>query len=151
MKYRIATIDDIEQISELRKRQLQDEGQNPTVNMDDNLHLFFREKMSSGELIECVAEDDNGTIVATSAIIFMDFPPSFNNKTGKCGYVANMYTADEYRGQGIAGDLIELLEEEARKCGIEKLFLHASEMGRKAYVKSGYIQTDIYMEKYLNK
>ena len=150
MKFRKATIDDIVQISELRKKQLQDEGQKPTVNMDDELHRFFLDKMNSGELIEWVAEGDDGTIIATSAIIFMDFPPSFNNKSGKRGYVANMYTADEYRGQGIAGRLLEYLEAEAKKRGIEKLFLHASELGRKAYVKSGYVETDTFMEKYIN-
>ena len=115
--------------------------------MDKALYQFFKDKISSGELIEWVAEDDDGTIIATSAIIFMDFPPSFTNPTGKRGYVANMYTSDEYRGQGIAGQLLEKLEEEARERGVEMLFLHASDMGRKAYVKSGFVETDTFMEK----
>ena len=147
MKYRKASSDDISVISEIRKKQLQDEGQKPSVNMDKALYQFFKDKISSGELIEWVAEDDDGTIIATSAIIFMDFPPSFTNPTGKRGYVANMYTSDEYRGQGIAGQLLEKLEEEARERGVEMLFLHASDMGRKAYVKSGFVETDTFMEK----
>ena len=144
--FRKATIDDIVQISELRKKQLQDEGQKPSINMDEELHQFFNDKMSSGDLIEWIAEDGNG-IIATSAIMFMDFPPSFTNPTGKRGYVANMYTSDKYRGLGIAGQLLEYLEKEATARGVEMLFLHASEMGRKAYVKSGFTETDIYMEK----
>ena len=147
MKYRKATLKDIAQISEIRKKQLQDEGQKPSVNMDKELQQFFKDKMSSGDLIEWIAEDDEGTIIATSAIIFMDFPPSFTNPTGKRGYVANMYTSDEYRGQGIAGKLIKKLEAEARDRGVEMLFLHASDMGRKAYVKSGFTETDTFMEK----
>ena len=115
--------------------------------MDKELHQFFSDKMSSGDLIEWVAENDDGTIIATSAIIFMDFPPSFNNPSGKRGYVANMYTANEYRGRGIAGKLIEKLEEEARERGVEMLFLHASDLGRKAYIKSGFTETDTFMEK----
>ena len=150
MKLRKATINDIEVISEIRKKQLQDEGQKPSVNMDNELHQFFLDKMSSGDLIEWVAEDDDGSIIATSAIIFMDFPPSFNNPSGKRGYVANMYTANEYRGRGIAGKLIEKLEEEARERGVEMLFLHASELGRKAYVRSGFAETDTFMEKMIN-
>lgn len=118
--------------------------------MDNELHQFFLDKMSSGDLIEWVAEDDDGSIIATSAIIFMDFPPSFTNPSGKRGYVANMYTSDEYRGQGIAGQLLERLEKEARERGVEMLFLHASELGRKAYVKSGFTETDTFMEKLIN-
>ena len=144
--FRKATINDIVQISELRKKQLQDEGQKPSINMDEELHQFFKDKMSSGDLIEWIAEDSNG-IIATSAIIFMDFPPSFTNPTGKRGYIANMYTSDEYRGQGIAGRLLEYLEKEAQARGVEMLFLHASEMGRRAYVKSGFSETDTFMEK----
>ena len=147
INFRKATLDDIETISELRKLQIQDEGQRPSVNIDKELHQFFRDKMSSGELIEWVAEDYAGNIIATSAIIFMDFPPSFNNPTGKRGYVANMYTADKYRGNGIAGQLLEHLEKEAISRGVDMLFLHASEMGRRAYVKSGFTEADIYMEK----
>lgn len=147
--FRKATNNDIKQISELRKKQIQDEGQKPSVNIDKELHQFFRDKMTSGELIEWVAEDVNGNIIATSAIIFMDFPPSFTNPNGKRGYVANMYTADEYRGQGIAGRLIEHLEKEALSRGVKMLFLHASDLGRKAYVKSGFTETDTYMEKFI--
>ena len=102
--------------------------------------------MGSGELIEWVAEDE-GRIIATAAIVFMDFPPSFNNKTGRTGYVGNVYTADAYRGKGIAGQLLEKLEEEARARGITRLLLHASEVGRKAYLKSGYYDVDYEMEK----
>ena len=144
--FRKATINDIVQISELRKKQLQDEGQKSSINMDEELHQFFKDKMSSGDLIEWIAEDSNG-IIATSAIIFMDFPPSFTNPTGKRGYIANMYTSDKYRGQGIAGRLLEYLEKEAQARGVEMLFLHASEMGRRAYVKSGFSETDTFMEK----
>ena len=147
MKLRKAEINDIERLADIRKIQLQDEGQKPDTDMDEHLRRFFTEKMSSGELVEWVAEDDNDKIIATAAVIFMDYPPAFTNPTGKKGYVANMYTADEYRGQGIAGTLMQKLEREARDRGITKLMLHASVMGRKAYAKAGYHETDVVMEK----
>ena len=147
MTFRIAGIEDIEKLSEIRKKQLIDEGQKPDVDMDDELRRFFTDKITSGELIEWVAEDESGMIVATAAIMFMDLPPAFTNPTGRKGYVANMYTADEYRGKGLAGKMLEILEQEARARGITKLMLHASRMGRKAYVKSGFTETDTLMEK----
>jgi len=146
MIFRTATLEDINEISEIRKRQIQDEGQTPDIDIDEDLYKYFEKYMGSGELIEWVAEDE-GKIIATAAIVFMDFPPSFNNKTGRTGYVGNVYTADAYRGKGIAGQLLEKLEEEARARGITRLLLHASEVGRKAYLKSGYYDVDYEMEK----
>ena len=150
MIFRTVTIEDIREISELRKKQIQDEGQKPTIDIDEDLYRYFEKYMRSGELIEWIAEDE-GKIIATTAIVFMDFPPSFTNKTGRTGYVANVYTADEYRGRGIAGQLLDKVEEEAKKRGITKLLLHASELGRKAYIKSGYEDVDIEMEKIISE
>ena len=103
--------------------------------------------MKSGELVEWVAEEDDRRIIATAAVAFMDFPPTFANPSGKKGYITNMYTADKYRGRGIAGTLLKKLEQEARERGISNLVLHASKMGRKAYVKSGFSERQVVMEK----
>ena len=150
MIFRKADLSDIDILAEIRKKQIQDEGQKPDTDIDEDLRRFFREKMSSGELIEWVAETEEG-IIATAAIMFMDYPPAFTNPTGRKGYVCNMYTADEYRGRGIAAELIAKLEDEARERGLTTLVLHASVMGRKAYAKTGYHETDLVMEKHISK
>ena len=154
MLFRRAELSDIKEISEIRKKQIQDEGQTPDIDIDEDLHRYFEKYMGSGELIEWVAEEDakegsgqKGRIIATAAVVFMDFPPSFTNKTGRTGYVANVYTAPEYRGQGIVGQLLEKVEAEAKARGITKMMLNASAMGRKAYLKSGYFDVDFEMEK----
>ena len=154
MLFRRAELSDINEISEIRKKQIQDEGQTPDIDIDEDLHRYFEKYMGSGELIEWVAVEDNedagdgeGRIIATAAVVFMDFPPSFTNKTGRTGYVANVYTAPEYRGQGIVGQLLEKVEQEAKARGITKMMLNASAMGRKAYLKSGYFDVDFEMEK----
>ena len=149
MIFRQAGLNDIEQLAEIRKKQIQDEGQEPDTDIDEDLRRFFSEKMKSGELIEWVAEDE-GRIIATAAIMFMDYPPAYTNPTGRKAYIANMYTADEYRGQGLAGALMEKLEEEAEKRGLTTMVLHASVMGRKTYAKYGYHETDTVMEKHIN-
>ncbi|MBR5739982.1 MAG: GNAT family N-acetyltransferase [Firmicutes bacterium] len=148
MEFRRADKNDIPMLAEIRKKQLLDEGQKPYADMGRNLIDYFTEKMESGELIEWVGEE-GGQIVAAGAIVFMDFPPAFTNPTGKKGYIANMYTADEYRGRGIAGKILDLLEQEARARGLTKLVLFASQAGRKAYVKNGFREDDILMEKSL--
>ncbi|EFU41155.1 acetyltransferase [Paenibacillus vortex V453] len=101
MNYRKASMDEIHQLIELRKKQLIDEGIEPYQNIDAELLSFFNHKMSDGSLIEWIVED-NEEIIATGAVMFYDFPPSYSNKSGKKAYITNMYTREDYRGQGIA-------------------------------------------------
>ena len=147
MKFRKAKTQDIEVLIQLRKKQLQDEGQIPDTDIDEDLQCFFAEKMDKDELAEWVAEDDDGEIIATAALLFMDYPPAFNNPQGRKAYVTNVYTADSFRGQGIAGKLLGILEDEARKRGIRRIILNASAMGKKVYAKNGYAETGTVMEK----
>ena len=58
MIFRTAELKDIAEISEIRKRQIQDEGQTPDIDIDEDLHRYFEKYIKSGELIEWVAEED---------------------------------------------------------------------------------------------
>ncbi len=82
--------------------------------------------------------EDNGEIVATAAILFHEYPPTFTNRPEIRGYVTNMYTAPAYRKKGIATELLDKLKEEAKKRGAAKMWLGASEMGRPVYEKYGF-------------
>lgn len=145
INYRKADLADIPMLAELRKSQLMDEGQAPNINMDEELYAYFNRKMSDGTLIEWIAEIDK-EIIATGSIIFMDFPPSFTNKSGRKGYIANMYTASEYRGQGIATKILGMLMKEAEIRQVDKIFLSASKMGKPVYRSFGFEEVDTYME-----
>lgn len=137
MQYRPARTEEIDQLAELRKQQLIDEGQQPNCNMDRELHAFFVQSMRDDTLVEWVAEE-NGALVATAAIIFYPFPPSFTNPGGIRGYLTNVYTSPAFRGRGIAGDLLRLLITEAKKRKVSTLMLSASAMGRPVYEKLGF-------------
>ena len=107
MLYRQARFEEIPILYEIRKKQLIDEGIAPDVNIDEALIGFFERYMSDGTLVEWVAEE-HGKIIATAALYFQEFPPTFTNPNGINikGYVTNMYTAPEYRGRGIARKLL---------------------------------------------
>ncbi|MEH6944781.1 GNAT family N-acetyltransferase [Bacillus sp. JJ722] len=145
MKFRKANNNDIKKLVELRKKQLVDEGLEPNIDIDSELTIFFKNKLSDGTLIQWLVEDKE-EIIACGAVIFYEFPPSYTNKTGKKGYIANMYTNENYRGQGIATMLLTRLVEEVRTSGISKIWLGASKMGRPVYKKFGFIETDEYLE-----
>ncbi|MBE5102168.1 GNAT family N-acetyltransferase [Priestia aryabhattai] len=145
MKFRKATINEIDQLIYLRKKQLVDEGIEPNQEIDTELKEFFTNKMSDGSLVEWVVED-NDEIIATGAIVFFEFPPTYTNKSGKKAYVTNMYTKESYRGQGIATKLLTKLVAEAKTAGIIKIWLGASKLGRPVYKKFGFKETDEWLK-----
>lgn len=139
--YRKATLEDIPTMIALRKRQLLDEGQNPETDIDQELDHFFRKRLLDGSLIQYFGTDDGETI-ASGAVIFYDFPPSYTNPKGQWAYFGNMYTVPPYRGQGIAKAILHLLAEEVKLAGVEKIWLATSEMGRPVYKKFGFEEID---------
>ncbi|MGG0454300.1 GNAT family N-acetyltransferase [Priestia megaterium] len=145
MKFRKATVNEIDQLIYLRKKQLVDEGIEPNQEIDTELKEFFTNKMSDGSLVEWIVED-NEEIIATGAIIFYEFPPTYTNKSGKKAYITNMYTKESYRGQGIATKLLTKLVAEAKTAGIIKIWLGASKLGRPVYKKFGFKETDGWLE-----
>ncbi|MDQ6597754.1 GNAT family N-acetyltransferase [Bacillus salipaludis] len=145
MKYRKANNEDIDLLVELRKKQLVDEGIEPNIDIEKELYVFFKNKLSDGTLIQWLVEDKE-EIIACGAVIFYEFPPSYTNKTGKKAYIANMYTNENYRGQGIATKLLTKLVDEVKISGISKIWLGASKMGRPVYKKFGFTETDEFLE-----
>ena len=144
MEYRIATIDDIEVLVELRKQLVADCGA-PAREVDDELRAYFQRQVAGGSFVEWLGLED-GRAVASAAITFYEFVPSDANKSGVRGYITNMYTAPEYRRQGIAATLLGKLAEEAKARGVKRLWLHAAEMGRPVYLKFGFHEAGGFFE-----
>ncbi|USL45572.1 hypothetical protein [Priestia megaterium] len=71
MKFRKATVNEIDKLIYLRKKQLVDEGIEPNQEIDTELKEFFTNKMGDGSLIEWIVED-NDEMIATGAIIFLN-------------------------------------------------------------------------------
>lgn len=145
MDYRIGTKQDIPVMCQIRKQQLIDEGIDPVTNIDEELLRFYEDKLADGSLVEWMLEE-NGKIIATAAILFIEFPPTYTNMTGVKGYITNMYTAPEYRGKGIASQLLDKLIDEADQRGIHQIWLRASSLGKSVYKRFGFAETDGYME-----
>ena len=145
MNYRICSENDIPLMCQMRKRQLMKEGIDPRIDIDAELHRFFSDKMADGSLIEWFLEED-GEVIATAGILFIDFPPSFTNQSGVRGYITNMYTAPGHRGKGIATAMLHKLIEEARARSVTRICLRASELGKPVYKAFGFEKSDKWME-----
>lgn len=144
MQWKKATIEDVQTLVQLRKVQLCDEGQTPT-DIDEELTRYFTEQLQSAHFVQYVVEDD-GTAIASGGIQFLQLPPSYVNKGGMRGYIMNIYTARDYRGQGIAKKMLDTLVSEAQARNVTRLLLYASHMGKPIYEKYGFIAQDAWME-----
>lgn len=149
MDIRFATIDDIELIIKLRTLQLEDEAKqynsSETVSCDYLKHMYryLLNEFNKERFIQVFIEEDN-YVIATGALMWTDFPPSFTNPTGYLGYITNMYTDVNYRRQAYATKVLNILKNEAEKRGIQTLFLGASKSGQMVYKKFGFSEIDWY-------
>lgn len=110
--------------------------------IERNSYDYYRDSLKTDRHVAYLVFDrENGTdhFAAAGGISFYQVMPTCNNPDGRKAYVMNMYTRPEYRRQGIAGKLLELLIAEALERGISHITLDASEMGRPVYEKHGFI------------
>ncbi|MEM7098935.1 MAG: GNAT family N-acetyltransferase [Pseudomonadota bacterium] len=144
LKYRKASLNDIDQLVELRVQQLLDEGYPEDFNIRQDLTNYFSANLESGSLI-CWVGTDESIIRATAGICFYQLPPTFSNPTGRIAYITNMYTEPSCRKQGVASLLLNKLILEAKGLNYASVRLHASELGRGVYEEAGFVTTEGYM------
>ena len=89
---------------------------------------------------------DKDQIIGAGGISYFRVMPTYHNPTGRKAYIMNMYTASEYRRQGIAFHTLDLLVNDARKQGVSQIALEATDMGRPLYEKYGFVKMEDEME-----
>lgn len=72
--------------------------------------------------------------------------PTVHNPTGQKAYLMNMYTAPQYRRQGVAAHTLALLVEDAHRRGVTAISLEATAMGRPLYERFGFVSMEHEME-----
>lgn len=143
MEFRKATIDDVETLVKLRKKQLLDEGSCTAKDLDQELADYFSYGLLNNTFISWLAVEDN-EVIATSGVCFYRIPPSYTT-TGKVAYITNMFTLPSHRRKGIASALLEKIICEARSAGYSIAMLHSSSDGKYLYPKFGFMDSEGYM------
>lgn len=82
---------------------------------------------------------DGEKIVGTGGVSFYQVMPTCCNPTGRKAYIMNMYTAPEYRRQGIAQKTLDMLVQECLRRGVNFITLEATAAGRPLYEKYGFV------------
>ena len=88
---------------------------------------------------------ENGSCIGTGGISYYRVMPTYHIPTGRKAYIMNMYTKPEYRRQGIARKMLDLLIQDARAQGIYDISLEATDEGRLLYENYGFVDMDCEM------
>ena len=102
-------------------------------NLVDSSRLYFED----GNQTTILAMDGR-KVVGCASVSYIEVMPTFAHPTGKRGHIMNVYTKKDYRGQGIARHMMELLINEAKLRGVTELSLDTTESGRALYHACGF-------------
>ena len=148
-EYKKATIEDINELVRTRiivlraVNKLSDDVDMSVVEKES--YEYYKRALETGEHITYLVYD-NGTFIGAGGVSFYQVMPTYHNPTGKKAYIMNMYTAPEYRRQGIAIHTLDLLVKDVRKQGVLQIALETTEMGRPLYEKYGFVKMEDEME-----
>ena len=148
-EYKKATLEDIDELVRTRiivlraANKLSDDVDMPMVEKES--YAYYRRAVETGEYIAYLVYD-NGKYIGAGGVSFYQVMPTYHNSTGKKAYIMNMYTAPEYRRQGIAFHTLDLLINDAKKQGVLQIALEATDMGRPLYERYGFVKMEDEME-----
>lgn len=130
---------------DMRIQQLREEGATEDLDLKPALYDYYHRHLADGTFVSWLALD-NGNIVGTSGMSFVEKPPYFGCPSGKIGLLSSMFTAPAYRRQGIAKELLSRVVEEARAYGCGTVQITASDMGVLLYTNFGFVQNKNFMQ-----
>ena len=81
-------------------------------------------------------------VVGCATMCYIEMMPTFSHPTGKRAHLMNVYTNSQYRRQGIALKMLELLINEAKEKGVTEISLDATALGTPLYKKCGFIESN---------
>ncbi len=149
IKYLIASKNDIEILMKNRLEMLR------VVNGLPYDYKFSRELIDSSR--EYFESDKQTTVLAIdkcvigcATICYIDMMPTFSHPSGKRAHLMNVYTNSEYRRQGIALHMLNIIIQEAKEKGVTEISLDATEMGKSLYKKCNFIESEECMVLNLN-
>ena len=113
--------------------------------VEQETYAYYKCALETGEHIAYLVYD-NGRLIGSGGVSFYQVMPTWHNPSGKKAYIMNMYTAPEYRRQGIAFHTLDLLVRDAKERGVLSIALEATDMGRPLYGKYGFVKMEDEME-----
>ena len=81
-------------------------------------------------------------VIGCATICYITLMPTFDHPSGKRAHIMNVYTRNNYRRQGIAFQMMNMLINEAKEKGVTEISLDTTDLGRPLYKKCGFTETE---------
>ena len=138
VEIRIAAKDDIELLMSSRLEMLKVVNNLPAdYEYTEEIVRESRDYFLNGDHVTVLAIDGS-EVIGCASMSFMWIMPTFSHPTGKRAHLMNVYTRSEYRRQGIARKMVNMLIDETWKRGATEISLDATTMGRPLYESLGF-------------
>jgi GNAT superfamily N-acetyltransferase len=102
--------------------------------------------LAEGSARAWLIEDESGVAVATATLLLYPRLPTPTDLRASEGYLLGVWTAPGWRRRGLARALLAAAIEEARRLGLARIRLHATEEGRPLYAALGFAGKPSAME-----
>lgn len=142
---RRATADDCAVILHHRRCMFEDMDEGTMEELDRMTEVnepWLRTALSNGAYQGWLAEDQSGPIVAGGGVVILSWPASPKDPYSRRALIVNVYTEPEFRGRGIARQIMSVILESLKQQGFRSVALHASAAGRHLYEALGFTPTN---------
>jgi GNAT superfamily N-acetyltransferase len=142
---REATIQDISDLVRLRRMMFESMGFDDSAPMDTAdaaASAYFAQAMPTKQFYGWLAVTPTGEAVASGGVVFDQHPPGPTNISGRIGYIMNLVTDPCYRRRGIARLMMQTMIEWLAGQGIQRVALHATDVGRPLYKELGFVDSN---------
>lgn len=151
IEYRMAAQQDKELLMNSRLEMLREVNALPeTYEFDAEFIRESREYFENGQQITILAQE-RGIVIGCATLCYLRMMPTFSHPTGKRAHLMNVYVREQYRRQGIAAKMVEMLIREATARGVTEISLDATQQGRLLYERMGFAASEECMVLQLGK
>lgn len=145
LRYQKLTTNELDTFIDIRINQLREEGATEEIDLKPALRDYYERHMADGTFVSWLALDGD-KVIGTSGMSFVEKPPYFGCPNGRIGLLSSMFTANEYRRQGIAKELLTRVVNEAKEYGCGVVQITASDMGVLLYADFGFKKNGNFMQ-----
>lgn len=137
MKFRVATLNDIDAIQALRIEMLKEVAEYLPGDLPNAIHEYLNAHMKDGSCLCALMENEEGIVGKAMPCIYTVMPDEIN-MSGKCAALFSVYTLPKYRGRGYMKELLDYLLEKAKEAGVSEVFASAEKKAIPLYQRIGF-------------
>lgn len=145
MNIRETTLDDAPEVMRHRRFMFRDMGFRDEAALDAmqaSSEPYIVARMKDGTYRGWFAQTSDGKITGGGGVLLYPWVSNPRDPNPMRAYLLNVYVYQEFRRQGLARRLMQVMVEWCRAQGFSTVWLHASDEGRALYESMGFAATN---------